>query len=174
MKFLMFNVVVIGALAYLAVGPGGAGFFKSDQAGPAPLAAKPPVSKPVVSKDEIADKAKEMYDRVYAKRMREAEKFFSMVEKEITEDETKIIAAADAKPVAPEIALAPAPEPVHCGAAKRRYRPMGAVAQLDTVYRWRRVAVSHNRQARKHFHNGSARWFQDSGNGRGVRGGLHD
>ena len=26
MKFLMFNVVVIGALAYLAIGPGGAGF----------------------------------------------------------------------------------------------------------------------------------------------------
>ncbi|MFP6733807.1 MAG: hypothetical protein VB959_08195 [Rhodospirillales bacterium] len=111
MKFLMFNVVVIGALAYLAIGPGGAGFFKSHQAGPAPLAAKPPVSKPVVSKDEIAAKAKEMYDRVYAKRMREAEKFFSMVEKEITEDETNIIAAADAKPVAPEIAPAPAPEP---------------------------------------------------------------
>ena len=80
MKFLMFNVVVIGALAYLAVGPGGADFFKSDQADPAPVASKPAISKPSVSKDEIAAKAKEMYDNVYAKRMAEAEKFFSMVE----------------------------------------------------------------------------------------------
>ena len=40
MKFLMFNVVVIGALAYLAVGPGGADFFKTDTAIVAPVAAK--------------------------------------------------------------------------------------------------------------------------------------
>ena len=62
MKFLMFNVVVIGALAYLAVGPGGADFFKTDTAVPVP----------VVSKEDIAAKAKELYEQVYAERMNEA------------------------------------------------------------------------------------------------------
>jgi hypothetical protein len=112
MKFLMFNVVVIGAIAYLAIGPGGADFFKSDQADPAPIAAKPAISKPDVSADEIAAKAKALYDNVYAKRMADAEKFFSMVDKEITEDETRMIAEAEPKPVQPAVTPAPKPPPV--------------------------------------------------------------
>ena len=107
MKFLIFNGVVIGALAYLAIGPGGADFFKTDTVIPAPVAAKR-----AISKDEIAAKAQELYEQVYAKRMIEAEKFFSMVDKEITADGTKIIAAAVPKPVTPEIAPAPKPAPV--------------------------------------------------------------
>jgi hypothetical protein len=102
MKFLIFNVVVIGALAYLAVGPGGADFFKNDAAAPAP----------VVAKEDIAAKAKQLYDEVYAKRMNEAEKFFSMVDTEFTGDETKMIAAAEPKPAVQEVAPAPKPEPV--------------------------------------------------------------
>ena len=102
MKFLMFNVVVIGALAYLAVGPGGADFFKTDTAVPVP----------VVSKEDIAAKAKELYEQVYAERMNEAEKFFSMVDKEVTDDETDTIVAADPKPATQEAAPAPRPAPV--------------------------------------------------------------
>lgn len=107
MKFLMFNVVVIGALAYLAVGPGGADFFKTDTAVPAPVAAKP-----ALPKDEIAAKAKELYEQVYAKRMNEAKKFFSMVDKEITDDETEPIAAAEPKTVVQEAVPTPRPAPV--------------------------------------------------------------
>ena len=107
MKFLMFNSVVIGALAYLAVGPSGADFFKTDTAIPAPVAAKP-----AVSKDEIAAQAKQLYEEVYAKRMNDAEKFFSMVETELAEDETKMIAAAEPKPVVQEAVPAPNPKPV--------------------------------------------------------------
>lgn len=106
MKFLMFNVVVIGALAYLAVGPGGADFFKTDTAVPAPVTAKP-----AISKDQIAAKAKELYEQVYAKRMNEAEKFFSMVEKETAEDETRTVAAAEPKPAVQEAVPAPRPAP---------------------------------------------------------------
>ncbi len=106
MKFLMFNVVVIGALAYLAIGPAGGDFFKTDTAVPPPA-----VSKPRVSKDEIAAKAKEMYDNVYAKRIAEAEKFFSLVDKEIVENETKMTAAAKPRPTVQETALAPKPAP---------------------------------------------------------------
>ncbi|MBT3532649.1 MAG: hypothetical protein HOB37_18625 [Rhodospirillaceae bacterium] len=102
MKFLMFNVVVIGALAYLVVGPGGADFFKSDTAQPVPVAAK----------EDIAAKAKALYDEVYAKRMNEAEKFFSMVDKETPEDETKRVAAAEPKPAVQEAVPAPNPKPV--------------------------------------------------------------
>ena len=54
MKFLIFNVVVIGALAYLAIGPGGADLFQSDQAGPAPVAAKPAISKPTAAKASLS------------------------------------------------------------------------------------------------------------------------
>jgi hypothetical protein len=102
MKFLMFNVVVIGALAYLAIGPGGADFFKTDTV----------IAAPVAAKEDIAAKAKQLYDEVYAKRMNEAEKFFSMVDNEFTEDEPKKIAAAEPKPAVQEAAPAPKPAPV--------------------------------------------------------------
>jgi hypothetical protein len=102
MKFLMFNVVVIGALAYLVVGPGVADYFKTDTAQPVPVAAK----------EDIAAKAKELYDAVYAKRMIEAEKFFSMVDDEFNHAETKTVAAAEPKPTAQEAVPAPRPAPV--------------------------------------------------------------
>ena len=98
MKFLMFNVVVIGALAYLVVGPGGIEFFREDAAVPAPVAAKSPVPAPKASEEEIAAKAKELYETVYAKRMKEVETFFSMVDAEINENENEITAGVAPKP----------------------------------------------------------------------------
>jgi hypothetical protein len=102
MKFLLFNVVVIGALAYLAINPNGMNFFASGSTDPA-LA---------VTKEEIAAKAKEMYEHVYAERLREAEKFFSIFDKEITEEASKTVADTAPtpvkKPVPAETVSAPA------------------------------------------------------------------